>query len=129
MIANNRRAEFGGGHIIVFRIRGLQTLVADGQDTYQRASIADFSTSVFDSEQTCVDGSPDPYPSDICLSEPPSLSGSLDSLGNEEALEFDLDNSPTSISAPADASYPRAYGKIYAIPVVAAAIDMVLQTI
>ncbi|PVH70690.1 DUF1752-domain-containing protein [Cadophora sp. DSE1049] len=39
--------------------------------------------------------------------EPPSLSGSLDSLVNEEALEFDPDNTPTSVSVPADTSYPH----------------------
>ena len=39
--------------------------------------------------------------------EPPSLSGSLDSLNNEEAPEVDLDKTPTSVSAPADTSDPQ----------------------
>jgi len=39
--------------------------------------------------------------------EPPSLSGSLDSLSNEGAPEVDLDNTPTHVSAPADTSHPQ----------------------
>jgi hypothetical protein len=39
--------------------------------------------------------------------EPPSLSGSLDSLVDEEALEFDSDNTSTPASPPADISHPQ----------------------
>ncbi|PVH74934.1 DUF1752-domain-containing protein [Cadophora sp. DSE1049] len=46
-------------------------------------------------------------PEGLYSAEPPSLSGSLDSLVDEEALEFDSDNTPTSASAPADISHPQ----------------------
>jgi hypothetical protein len=39
--------------------------------------------------------------------ELPSLSGSLASLGDEEALEFDSDNTSTPASPPADISHPQ----------------------
>jgi hypothetical protein len=39
--------------------------------------------------------------------EPPSLSGSLDSLADEEALEFDTDNTSASTSAAVDISHPQ----------------------
>ena len=39
--------------------------------------------------------------------DPPSLSGSLDSLSNEGAPEIDLDDTTTYVSAPADTSYPQ----------------------
>ncbi|KAN0119954.1 DUF1752 domain containing protein [Hyaloscypha variabilis] len=39
--------------------------------------------------------------------EVPSLSGSLDSLADEEALEFDTDNTSTSTSAPVDITRPQ----------------------
>ncbi|KAE8453231.1 hypothetical protein EG329_011298 [Mollisiaceae sp. DMI_Dod_QoI] len=39
--------------------------------------------------------------------EVPSLSGSLDSLADEEVLEFDSDNTSTSTSAPLDISRPH----------------------
>jgi hypothetical protein len=39
--------------------------------------------------------------------EVPSLSGSLDSLVDEEALEFDSDNTSSSTSAPVDISHPQ----------------------
>ena len=46
-------------------------------------------------------------PDGLCSAKPPSLSGSLDSLVDEEALEFDSDNTSTSASALADISHPQ----------------------